>query len=67
MNIFYTTVCDCAWRPGKVSDEWMKAIIMFLHSGKGGKSECNNCSRISLFSVPVKAYGSLDCEINGDN
>ena len=40
---------------------------MPLNKCKGGKDECNNYRRMSLFSVQEKMFGSFDGEIDASN
>ena len=47
----------------QVTVEWKKAMIVYLHKGKGSKDEYNIYNR--GISVPEKVYGRVDGEIDG--
>ncbi len=52
-------ICECAWKGGKVPNDWKKAITVPLYKGKGSRSECSSYRGISLLSVPGKVSGRI--------
>ncbi len=37
-------------------EEWVKAVIVLLHKGRGKKDECKNYRGMNLLSIAVKVY-----------
>jgi len=52
-------VFQSAWQSGIVPDEWHRGIILLSYKGKGSKHDCRNYRRITLLSVPGKAFAHI--------
>ena len=52
-------ICNVCVLEEKVSNDWMRAIVVPIYKGKGDRSECKNYRGISLLSIPGKVYGRI--------
>ncbi len=58
-SIYQVWICNLVWEQSEVPEDWRKAIIVPLYTGRGKGEECNNYRAISLLSVPGKIYGRI--------
>ena len=63
-------VCNACILEEKVPNDWMRAIIVPIHKGKGDTSECKNYREIVFLSVLGKVYGRIlikkVCNLTGE-
>ena len=52
-------VCSACVLEGKVSNDWMRVIIVPIYKGKGDRSICKNYRGRSILSIPGKVYGRI--------